>query len=602
MSRLIDANHPSAAIRLDHPWRAFRATLTLWAGVLALGYGAMPVSAQTSGVLREVWRGIPGVEVGDLTNHVRYPSQPDAENILGQFEAPTDVDEDYGQRLQALLEAPATGTYTFWIASDDASVLHLSTDDSPANKRVIASVPGWTSSREWTKYTQQRSAAISLVAGRQYYVEAIMKEGGGGDNLAVRWQLPGGAMEEPIPGSRLTVFGLGPPEITQQPANVSVIEGGSASFSITLAREVGATFQWQRNGVNLSGATSSTLLLPTVTLADHGAAFRCRVTNGYGSVTSDAATLSVSSDSTPPTLVSVVNLGTPTRLTVLFSESVEVSTATNPANYAIDQGITVSAAAFADDTRTIVLTTSTMVPGRVYRLTVNHVRDRATVPNTIQPNSQLTFSLDYTPLSMALVRGTAEPPGPSSRTTGLAITEIMYHPEPRTDGRNIEFIELFNSEASTADLSGYRITGAVDYTFPPGTSLPARSYLVVAAVPADIQAVYGIANVVGPFTGNLPNSSGLIRLRNSLDAVLLEVEYSDRAPWPVAADVARLTRELGRLAIWQAEPRARWRPQRSIRIARFSSTSSWRIPTCRGSILSSCSITGPSRSTCPVAP
>ena len=540
---------------LTSPAHPTRPPLLASLAALSLSFLPLSATAQTAGVLREVWRGIPGTQVSDLTNHARFPSQPDAESILGQFEAPTDVDDDYGQRLQALIRAPASGNYTFWIASDDGSVLHLSTDDSPINKRVIASVPEWTSSRQWTKYPEQRSAPISLVAGRQYYLEALMKEGGGGDNLAVRWQLPGGAMEEPIPGTRLTVYGLGPPEITRQPASVSTHERGSATFSITLARQVGATFQWQRNNLNLPDANSSTLHFPTVTLSDHGSTFRCLVTNPYGSATSSVATLSVLADTTPPTLVSAVNLGTPTRLTVLFSEPVEPATATNPANYTIDQGIAVTAATFADDTRTLVLTTTAMVPGPVYRLTVSNVRDLATAPNTIQANSQRTFSLDYTPLSVALVRGTAEPPGPSSRTSGLAITEIHYHPQPHPDGRNLEFIELFNSEATAIVLSGYRISGSVDYTFPPGITIPARGYRVVAAVPADLQAVHGIANVLGPFDGNLPNSSGLIRLRNPLNAVLLEIEYTDRDPWPVAADGAGPSLVLARPSYGEGDPR-----------------------------------------------
>jgi hypothetical protein len=110
------------------------------------------------GVLREVWNNISGTSVGDLTNHVRYPSQPDSESILSRFEAPTDVAEEYGQRLQAYLWPPVTGNYTFWIASDDNSTLFLSTDDNPANKRVIAHVPGWTNPREWTRFTEQQSA------------------------------------------------------------------------------------------------------------------------------------------------------------------------------------------------------------------------------------------------------------------------------------------------------------------------------------------------------------------------------------------------------------------------------------------------------------
>lgn len=127
-----------------------------------------------------------------------------------------------------------------------------------------------------------------------------------------------------------------------------------------------------------------------------------------------------------------------------------------------------------------------------------------------------------------------EPPGPSSRKTGVAITEIMYKPGPREDGRNTEFVEIYNSNPYFEDISGYRIAGDIDYTFPPNTILPGGAYLVIARVPADMQAAYGIANVVGPYTGTL-KTSGTIRLRNQVGAILLEVPYSSKPPWPVAA-------------------------------------------------------------------
>ena len=133
----------------------------------------------------------------------------------------------------------------FWIASDDAGELYLSTDESPANKQLIASVPGWTSSQEWGKYAEQESSPRSLVAGRSYYIEALMKEGGGGDNLAVRWELPSGTIQTPIPHARLEAFGLGPPEITQQPVSTSVTEGETATFSVELLQAYGASYQWQ---------------------------------------------------------------------------------------------------------------------------------------------------------------------------------------------------------------------------------------------------------------------------------------------------------------------------------------------------------------------
>lgn len=131
-----------------------------------------------------------------------------------------------------------------------------------------------------------------------------------------------------------------------------------------------------------------------------------------------------------------------------------------------------------------------------------------------------------------------EPPGQSSRLTSLVISEIMYHPLKRSDGKQLEFIELFNTQGVPEDLSGYRIAGDVGYTFPAGTTIPGGGFLVVAGNPADLQSVYGITGVLGPFnnTNNLPNNNGTIRLRNPAGAVFLQVEYGSRAPWPVAPD------------------------------------------------------------------
>src|SRR5262249_6708498 len=85
-----------------------------------------------------------------------------------------------------------------------------------------------------------------------------------------------------------------------------------------------------------------------------------------------------------------------------------------------------------------------------------------------------------------------EPLGPSSRKTGLAITEIMYKPAPRTDGKQLEYVELFNSNPFFEDISGYRLSGDIDFTFPPNTILPGGGFLVVARAPADVRSVYGI--------------------------------------------------------------------------------------------------------------
>ena len=533
--------------------------------LLAFILSARPGAAQSNGILREVWLNIGGSVVADLTNNAAFPGNPTFDELLtSNFETPANAYESYGQRLRALITAPTTGNYRFWISSDDASQLFVSTNDLPANRRLVASVTFWTSAREWTKESTQQSALIPLVAGQKYYIEALMKEGGGGDNLAVRWQLPSSTIEEPIPASRCQPYGLSAPVISSQPTNITVIEGGTANFSVSLVKSLGATFQWKRSGTNIPGATASAYALSPVALSDSGKTFFCAITNSYGWTNSATATLTVTADTTKPTILSAVNLGDNTRVTVLYSEPVEAATATNAANYSLNFGATVSAVRFAGDNRTVLLETSSLTAGQTYTLTVNNVRDRAATPNTILPNSTIQFSLSFTPLDIRYVLGTNEPAGPSSRRTGLAITEIMYHPTNRVDGRNLEFIELYNSNPWAEDVSGYRISGDADFTFPAGTSIPAFSYRVIAANPTDVTAVYGLSGVMGPLTnstaGNttnvLANSGGTLRLRDELDSILLEVEYKDESPWPVSPDGAGHSLVLARPSYGEAGPRA----------------------------------------------
>ncbi|MCA1745263.1 MAG: lamin tail domain-containing protein, partial [Bacteroidales bacterium] len=158
----------------------------------------------TSGIRQEVFLDISGTSISQLTSSANYPSNPSYHHTITDLvEAPTDVNDDYGQRLHGLLLAPETGNYTFWIASDDNGHLYLSPDDQPGNAQLIASVASWTDSREWNKYNAQQSDPIHLTAGKYYYLSALMKEGNGGDNLAVGWQRPSGVIQRPMSAAHI---------------------------------------------------------------------------------------------------------------------------------------------------------------------------------------------------------------------------------------------------------------------------------------------------------------------------------------------------------------------------------------------------------------
>ena len=91
------------------------------------------------------------------------------------------------------------------------------------------------------------------------------------------------------------------PAITSNPSNQTVTEPDGATFSVSATGAEPLFYQWQRNSVNISGATSSSYTLTPTSTGDSTAQFRCVVTNAYGSATSNAATLTVNSG-TPSTI------------------------------------------------------------------------------------------------------------------------------------------------------------------------------------------------------------------------------------------------------------------------------------------------------------
>lgn len=722
-------------------------------------FSSIEVRGDVNGLLREVYSGIGGSVLANLTNASIYPNSPTSSNLVTDFfEAPVNSADNYGQRMRGLVVAPVTGNYIFWICSDDQGALYLSTTELPANKRLIAVEPQWGNSRDWDGTARRTGGTnffpsmnpnlpanrsdyafgtITLQAGSRYYIEAVSKEGTGGDNLAVQWQLPGGAKEGPIPATRLIAVGVNPPMppvITSQPTNLTVGEGASATFNIQVTSFAPPSYQWQRSGTNLPGATSTNYTLGAATVADTGVHFRCVISSGLGTNTSVDAILTVNPDRTPPTIFGVASEGL-TNVVVHFSEAVDAVTAQNPFSYQISGGVVVVGAAFFGNgsADAIRLTTSPLTAGSNFILTVNNVRDRATTPNPIAANSQMGFtalsqtlwdigeanggnllprtngfrlsllggdigqssdqltlayqrrtgdfdvqvrvqSLDLTdPWAKAglMARETLEtnstfaaslatpsisgsvfafrsttggasatsgflpvnypntwvrlqrvgniftglgsmdglnwtilgsttiamsnsvylgltvgsrnpqltagaefrdladtsggvigpgpvaldPPGPSSRRTGLIFSELNYHPRTRADGRQTEFIEIMNTQPFDESMGGFRISGDVDFTFPTNTFIPAGGFLLVARNPADLQSVYSLTGVFGPYTNKL-GSSGTIRLRDRRDAVLLEVSYDSKYPWPVAADGAGHSLVLKHPSYGEGNPKA----------------------------------------------
>lgn len=264
--------------------------MSLLIGITTLAFGQ-------TGVLREVWTQLDGSSVGELVTSANYPEAPLMKTLEPEFRSQANWADRYGVRMRALLTPPSSGSYTFWISGDDNCELWLSTDDTPANKVRIARVSSWTNVDAWTTYPEQKSAPIALVGGRRYYVEALMKEGSGGDSLSVAWATSPDATLVVIPGSVLTpVAAAGPvlsgvvvqagADITQYAPNLTVQLNAQALHLANPSRS--PTFVWSQVSGDAAVIKTPTLGNTTVELPAVGTyVFRVTANVNGGAGTDD---------------------------------------------------------------------------------------------------------------------------------------------------------------------------------------------------------------------------------------------------------------------------------------------------------------------------
>jgi len=381
--------------------------------VLTVGQAVAQPSTPQEVITGRAWLDIGGTAVANLTGDARFPDNYDVQVWLPYFEWNPDPSGDievgannaygdnYGAQILGYFHPPATGEYTFWLSADDGSDLFLSTDSDPANKKLIAQESGWSGVRnwesvgggstledknsstfagtEWPDTNADGGATITLQQGQAYYIEALVKEGGGGDNLAVAVEDPNGIIDPflPIPGEFLSSHvPSGPLTITGQPAGTTV----DALESVTLSVEVSGTppysFQWAKDGTDIDGATSASYTVDRVT-TDNAGSYTVAVTGADGSATSDAAVVAVNSDDVAPTLTFVTGSETFTVVKVTFSEPVDAATGGDASNYKLSGGVSVTDATVADapNDNTVILTTSKQDEGTMLNLTVTKVQD-----------------------------------------------------------------------------------------------------------------------------------------------------------------------------------------------------------------------------------
>jgi len=180
------------------------------------------------------------------------------------------------------------------------------------------------------------------------------------------------------------------PTITANPQSATIAEGNPVTFTASVDGSAEFTFQWQRGGVDIQDATDRSYTIPVVHATDNNAKFRLKATNAASTATSADATLTVIADTVKPTVVKASGDTTFTQVLVEFSEPVTDTTALDPSNYSLNQGVIVQGVTLLNSKK-VLLNTTVMPQGSSFILTVNGIKDTSTAGNTILANTHVNF-------------------------------------------------------------------------------------------------------------------------------------------------------------------------------------------------------------------
>ncbi len=224
-----------------------------------------------------------------------------------------------------------TVTNNFGNATSNAATLTVNVPPTisaqPASKTVAVGQTATfsvtaTGTGALTYQWKKNGAAISGATSSSYTTPAAVASDNGAVFTVTVTSPSGGATS-----SSATLTVNAPPTITAQPASKTVLAGQTATFTVTATGAAPLTYQWNNGGAAISGATSASYTTPATTTANSGSQFTVTVSNASGSVTSNAATLTVTSGTVllnvgQTTLnFSSVNIGSTSLLPVSFTNA-----------------------------------------------------------------------------------------------------------------------------------------------------------------------------------------------------------------------------------------------------------------------------------------
>lgn len=259
VSGALSAGKTSAIVYISTIAPGAEATLTVTGVKDIASGGGNAVAANTTvklvgpaltpgALLWEFYPGISGTGVDALETDASYPATPARWEYMTSANTDANglsqVADNFGARISGWITPTETAKYRFFIRSDDASRLYLSTSSSPANATLIANENGCCNAfREPDAANPNNndslltSEPVSLTAGTSYYISFVYKEGGGGDWAQLAWRKDGdttaAASLTPIPGSLFSSYrvvseppAFSPPTLAGGKVNITWTGGG----------------------------------------------------------------------------------------------------------------------------------------------------------------------------------------------------------------------------------------------------------------------------------------------------------------------------------------------------------------------------------------
>ena len=160
------------------------------------------------------------------------------------------------------------------------------------------------------------------------------------------------------------------------------------------------------------------------------------------------------------------------------------------------------------------------------------------------------------PVPLRLLRGGEEAPGPATRRGPIVLAEVHAQPAARADGLDARFVELYNSNPFPQRVGGWTLSGALEFTFPQGYSIPALGRVVIAPHADDVATIYGLTGVLQASRADAFEYTAQLRLHDELGAELFSVKIKDSDPWPAGIAGSGHTLVLARPSLGQTNPAA----------------------------------------------